>query len=188
MFAVITFLNGVGSGLFGAPNCTAIMNSVPAHQRGAASGMAGAFQNAGSSLSIGIFFSLMITGLAKDLPAAFMTGLTTNGVSAAVATEIAKTSPVGSLFAAFLRYNPIETLLTPTGELATLSAKNIATLTGEQFFPQLISGPFSDGLVVVFIAAAAMSLIGAVTSLSRGAKYMYEESAERHAKAPFPDL
>lgn len=177
-FAVITFLNGVGSGLFSAPNRTAIMNSVPAADRGAASGMAGAFQNAGSSLSIGIFFSLMIAGLANSLPAALATGLTTHGVSPAVAAEVAHTPPVGSLFAAFLGYNPIQNLLAPTGELAHLSAPNANALTGKEFFPQLISGPFSDGLEIVFIAAAVMSLIGAAFSLSRGKKYLYEEDTD----------
>jgi MFS family permease len=181
-FGVITFLNGVGSGLFSAPNRTAIMNSVPAKERGAASGMAGAFQNAGSSLSIGIFFSLMIAGLANSLPSALTTGLTAHGVSSSVAAEVAHTPPVGSLFAAFLGYNPIQNLLAPTGELAHLAASNAATLTGKEFFPQLISGPFSDGLVIVFITAAVMSLIGAVASLSRGKRYLYEEKPETKTK------
>lgn len=182
-FAVITFLNGVGSGLFSAPNRTAIMNSVPASERGAASGMAGAFQNAGTSLSIGIFFSLMIAGLANSLPAALTTGLTAHGVSPAVAEQVAQTPPVGSLFAAFLGYNPIQNLLAPTGELAHLSQENVNALTGKEFFPQLISGPFSEGLTIVFIAAAVMSLIGAAASLSRGKKYLYDETAESSTAA-----
>lgn len=178
-FALLTALNGIGSGLFSAPNRTAIMNSVPADQRGAASGMAGAFQNAGSSLSIGIFFSLMITGLANGLPTALNSGLTAHGVSPAVAAEVAHTPPVGSLFAAFLGYNPIETLLAPTGELSRLTSAQIGTLTGKEFFPSLIAGPFSDGLLIVFITAAILSLIGAAASLSRGTKYLHEERGER---------
>ena len=75
-FALLTGLNGIGSGLFSSPNRTAIMNSVPANERGAASGMAGVALNAGSSLSIGIFFSLMIAGLSVALPTALTNGLT----------------------------------------------------------------------------------------------------------------
>ncbi|MEO7123285.1 MAG: MFS transporter [Lacisediminihabitans sp.] len=174
-FALWTGLSGIGSGLFSAPNRTAIMNSVPANQRGSASGMAGTLLNAGSSLSIGVFFSLMIAGLAQNLPSALHAGLTTNGVSSGVAATVAQTPPVGSLFAAFLGYNPIQSLLAPTGALQHLSHASIATLTGKQFFPELISGPFHDGLIVVFIAAAIMSLIAAVASVLRGAKYMHED-------------
>jgi MFS family permease len=177
VFAIITFLNGVGSGMFAAPNRTAIMNSVPANQRGAASGMTGTFQNAGNSLSIGIFFSLMIAGLADTLPNAMRTGLTTHGVGTAVANQVAATPPVGSLFAAFLGYNPIQSILGPTGVLNGLSGTNAAALTGKTFFPQLISQPFHAGLVIVFIAAAVMSLIGAVASLSAGGKYVHVDTA-----------
>ena len=176
LFAIITFLNGIGSGMFAAPNRTAIMNAVPANQRGAASGMTGTFQNAGNSLSIGIFFSLMIAGLSTTLPNAMRSGLTAHGVSAAVANQIASLPPVGSLFAAFLGYNPIASILGPTGVLKSLSPENAAALTGKTFFPQLISAPFHSGLIVVFIAAAAMSVIGAVASLLAGGKYLHTEA------------
>jgi MFS family permease len=172
-FALITFLNGIGSGLFSAPNRTSIMNSVPANERGSASGMAGAALNAGSSLSIGIFFSLMIAGLSVALPSALTNGLTAHGVPEKVAGAIGQTPPVGSLFAAFLGYNPIQSLLGPTGVLQHLSAENAATLTGKGFFPELIAGPFHEGLVVVFIAAAAMSVIGAIASYAGGGKFVH---------------
>ncbi|MCS5733746.1 MFS transporter [Herbiconiux daphne] len=185
VFAVITFLNGIGSGMFAAPNRTAIMNSVPATERGAASGMTGTFQNAGNSLSIGIFFSLMIAGLASTLPNALFSGLTSHGVTADVAAQVAATPPVGSLFAAFLGYNPIESILGPTGALDALPAADSAALTGQSFFPQLISEPFHSGLVIVFIAAAVMSVIGAVASMLMGAKYVYTESTPA-APRPVP--
>ena len=184
LFALITFLNGVGSGLFAAPNRTAIMNSVPANQRGAASGMTGTFQNAGNSLSIGIFFSLMIAGLASTLPNALRSGLTSHGVSATVANQVAATPPVGSLFAAFLGYNPINAILGPTGVLKSLSSSNAAALTGKTFFPQLIAEPFHAGLVIVFIAAAAMSVIGAIASLTAGGKYIHVEEGPVSEKVP----
>ena len=174
-FALITGLNGIGSGLFGSPNRTAIMNSVPAGQRGSASGMAGAAQNAGSSLSIGVFFSLMIAGLSTSLPSTLTKGLLAHGVPSAAAVAVGQTPPVGSLFAAFLGYNPIQSLLGPTGVLARLNPADVATLTGKQFFPQLISGPFHDGLMTVFVAAAVMSIVGAAASFSRGKKYVHVE-------------
>lgn len=168
VFAVITFLNGIGSGMFSAPNRSTIMSSVPANQRGSASGMAGTVLNAGSSLSIGIFFSLMVAGLAGSLPQAMKAGLTAHSVPAAAADTVANIPPVGSLFAAFLGYNPIETLLGPTGILAKLPAADSATLTGHSFFPNLIAEPFHDGLVIVFLAAAIMSVVAAIASFVGG--------------------
>lgn len=176
-FAVVTLLSGIGSGMFGAPNRSAIMNSVPASERGAASGVAGTVQNAGSALSIGVFFSLMIVGLSRTLPQALVSGLTAHGVPAAAAERIGQLPPVGSMFAAFLGYNPIQTLLGPTGVLEKLPASDAAALTGKEFFPQLISGPFHGGLVVVFAVAAVLSLIGAAASFSRGGRYVHDEHA-----------
>ena len=174
-FAAIITLSGIGSGLFSSPNTAAIMNSVPAAQRGAASGMRATFFNAGTSLSIGIFFSLMIAGLSMSLPTTLTRGLEAEGVPAGVAREVGALPPVESLFAAFLGYNPIAHLLGPTGVLGELPASNVATLTGREFFPRLISEPFHDGLVVVFGAAAAMTVVGALASLLRGRRNVHDE-------------
>jgi MFS family permease len=168
VFGLLIFGNGIGSGLFASPNTSAIMSSVPAHDRGAASGMRSTFQNSGMSLSIGIFFSLMIAGLANTLPRTLTSGLTAQGVPLAVATKIAHLPPVSTVFAAMLGYNPVQNLLAPTGLLRTLPAHSVAVLTGKQFFPHLISGPFHRGLVIVFIAAAVMSVLGAAVSWMRG--------------------
>lgn len=170
VFAVLVFLNGLGGGIFTAPNTAAIMSSVPAAERGAASGVRATFFNAGSSLSIGIFFSLMIVGLANSLPGAMSAGLQAQGVSAPVAADVANLPPVGSLFAAFLGYNPIAELLEPSHALQQPGV-NVEVLTGKTFFPELITGPFHSGLVVVFIAAAVMMLIGAVASLFNPGRY-----------------
>jgi MFS family permease len=176
-FALLIALNGIGSGLFAAPNTAAIMSSVPAGERGIASGMRGTFFNSGTSLSIGVFFTLMIVGLASTLPTTLSSGLQHQGVSAQVAGQVGQLPPVASLFAAFLGYNPMERLLGPTGALQHVSSHQAATLTGGEFFPQLISGPFHSGLVVVFIAAAVMSVIGALASLMRGRRYVHGEEA-----------
>ncbi len=173
LFALLVFLNGLGGGIFTAPNTAAIMSSVPAEERGAASGVRATFFNAGSSLSIGIFFSLMIIGLAHTLPSALNGGLQAQGVSAEVAHQVANTPPVGSLFAAFLGYNPIGELLAPSHALQQPGV-NADVLTGKQFFPQLISGPFHSGLVVVFVVAAIMMLLGTVASLFNPGRYADE--------------
>jgi MFS family permease len=175
-FAGLLVLNGIGSGLFSAPNTTAIMNSVPADQRGAASGMRATFFNSGTSLSIGVFFTLMIIGLAATLPATLTAGLAAHGVPEATASAIGHQPPVGSLFAAFLGYNPIGTTLGALPPSATAGA-DLSTLTSKQYFPQLISGPFHHGLVIVFTVATIMSLVGAVASLFRGGRYIHTEEA-----------
>jgi hypothetical protein len=146
------------------------MSSVPAAQRGAASGVRATFFNGGSSLSIGVFFSLMIVGLAHTLPSAMSAGLQEQGVSAAVAQDVANLPPVGSLFAAFLGYNPIAELLAPSAALQDPGV-NADVLTGKTFFPQLITEPFHSGLSVVFIAAAVMMVIGALASMFNPGRY-----------------
>ncbi|MBV9091575.1 MAG: MFS transporter [Mycobacteriaceae bacterium] len=170
LFALLIFLNGLGGGVFTAPNTAAIMSSVPPAERGAASGIRATFFNAGTSLSIGIFFSLMIVGLAHTLPATMSAGLQQQGVPATVAHQVANTPPVGSLFAAFLGYNPIAQLMAPSGALQQPGV-NTAVLTGKEFFPDLISGPFHAGLVVVFIAAAVMMALGAAASWVNPGRY-----------------
>lgn len=168
MFAALLAINGIGVGMFGAPNTSSIMGSVPAERRGVASGMRSTFQNSGNLLSIGVFFSLMIAGLASRLPATLSSGLQAQGVSSAIAHQVAALPPVSSLFAAFLGVNPVQNLLGPTGVLATLPPANQAILTGTQFFPNLISVPFHDGLVVVFSVAFALAMVAAGASLLRG--------------------
>jgi MFS family permease len=168
LFALLVAVNGIGSGLFTSPNASAVMGAVPPEQRGAAAGMRGTFFNSGSALSIGIFFTLMILGLAASLPHTLTSGLEAQGVPATVAQQIGNLPPVGSLFAAFLGFNPLAELLGPSGVLHQLPPANAATLTGKEFFPDLISGPFHQGLVVVFLAAAAMSVVSAAASLVGG--------------------
>ena len=167
-FAVLITLNGIGGGMFAAPNSSSIMSSVPASQRGAASGMRSTFQNSGTALSIGIFFSLMVMGLSSHLPAALSSGLQQHGVSAQAAAQVTSLPPVSSLFAAMLGVNPIQHLLSTNGVLSTLSPANQQILTGREFFPNLLSGPFHQGLIVVFAVAAGLGLLAALASLLRG--------------------
>ncbi|WP_406213814.1 MFS transporter [Streptomyces decoyicus] len=177
-FALILLLNGIGMGLFAAPNRAAIMNSLPPDQRGVGAGISTTFQNSAMVLSIGIFFSLMIAGLAGSLPRALTSGLTAQGVPAPDAAKVAALPPVGVLFASLLGYNPVRTLLGPQ-VLGHLPPGHAAYLTGREFFPQLISQPFSDGLAVAFDFAIAACLIAAVASLLRGGRYVHEDGRAR---------
>src|SRR5580698_7676860 len=171
-FAVILLLNGIGMGLFASPNRAGIMNSLPPERRGVGAGMSATFQNSAMVLSIGIFFTLIILGLASSLPSHLMQGLTAQGVPASDAARLSQLPPVSIMFAALLGYNPIKTLLGST--LAKLPANHAAYLTGHSFFPSLISGPFQHGLDVAFDFAIAACLIAAVASLLRGKRYVHE--------------
>jgi MFS family permease len=175
MFAILLAVNGIGSGLMAAPNSAAIMNSVPPDQRGAASGVRATGMNAGMVLSMGGFFSLMAIGLANSLPSAMYNGLTSLGVNTAAAQTISETPPVGTLFAAFLGANPIQQLMLavdPT-QLQPGGGADVATLTGQSFFPTLISAPFKNGLTVAFSVSIVMLLIAAVASLFRGKRFVH---------------
>ena len=169
-FAFLIAVNGIGTGMFAAPNTSSIMSSVPAGQRGAASGMRATFQNSGTALSIGVFFSLLIAGLAASLPKTLTSGLRQHGVPAAIAHHIGTLPPVSSLFAAVLGVNPLQHLLAAGGELSRLPAASQRALTGREFFPDLISGPFHHGLVVVFAVAAALAVLAGLASLLRGGR------------------
>jgi hypothetical protein len=135
--------------------------------------MSATFQNSAMVLSIGIFFTLIILGLASSLPAALSHGLTAQGVPAADAARLAALPPVSIMFAALLGYNPISTLLGPA--LTKLPAGHAAYLTGHTFFPSLISAPFQQGLDIAFDFAIAACLVAAVASLLRGRRYVHEE-------------
>lgn len=168
VFAVILFLNGVGMGLFSSPNRAEVMNSLPVDARGSGSGMMTTFQNTAMVLSIGLFFSLMISGLSAHLPATMSAGLTAHGVPAEQASQIAGLPAVAVLFAAFLGYNPVQELL--GHHLTGLPPADQSTLTGLDFFPHLISDPFADGLTAAFTFAIVCCIIGAIASLFTGAR------------------
>jgi MFS family permease len=176
-FAVLIAANGIGSGMFASPNSSSIMGSVPARHRGAASGMRSTFQNSGTALSIGIVFTLMVAGLSSSLPGTLSGGLTHLGVPRGVAHQVAALPPVASLFAAVLGVNPVQHLLAPTGVLSRLPAASQHTLTGREFFPSLISGPFHSGLIVVFAVSTALAVLAGLASLLRGGRLPQPPSA-----------
>jgi MFS family permease len=176
LFAAVIFLDGLSMGMFMAPNTAAIMNSLPPQHRGAGSGMRATIMNVGSPVSMAIIFSLMVIGLNASMPAALYNGLVQNGISAQVAHQVASAPPVGYLFAAFLGYNPLATMI-PSSVLQSLLPQQAAAITARAFFPQLIDTAFHRGLVEVLIFSIIMCLIGAAASWVRGGKYVYHETS-----------
>ncbi len=174
-FAALLVLNGIGSGLFASPNTTGVMNAAPASERGIASGMRATFQNSGQVLSIGLFFTLLVIGLAGTLPGSLEAGFLAHGVPLAAAHQAATLPPVATLFAAFLGYNPVQQLL-GTHVLGALPAAQSAQLTGGSFFPRAISTPFTHGLEVVFIVSIVLCLLAAAASWLRGGRYVSDEA------------
>jgi hypothetical protein len=180
-FALILLLNGIGMGLFASPNRAGIMNSLPPERRGVGAGMSATFQNSAMVLSIGIFFTLIILGLASSLPATLSHGLVAQGVPSADAARLAALPPVSIMFAALLGYNPISTLL--GSAISKLPASHAAYLTGHTFFPSLIAAPFHQGLDIAFDFAIVACLVAAVASLLRGRRYVHEEHGLGDAEA-----
>ena len=172
-FALLVFMFAVGMGLFFAPNQSAVMNSLPAEQRGAGAGMLNTFQNSATVLSMGLFFTIVTLGLASELPNHLFKGLIAAGVAPTAAHLVANEPPIGSLFSAFLGFNPIKELLGPTGALQHLSAHQAAYVTGRSFFPSLIEQPFANGLHLAFDFAAGATLIAVVASAARGRRYVH---------------
>jgi hypothetical protein len=181
-FGAVMLFSGIGGGLFASPNTSSIMNSVPARDRGAASGMRVTFAQTGMPLSMGLFFTLLVSGLNTKVPAAMLKGLVANGVPASSAAALSHVPPLGYVFAAFLGYNPLKTLLGPA-VLSHLSAAQAANLTSRAFFPQLIGPAFVGSLSIILGFAVVMSLIAAVASAFRGGKFVHvdeESKAQRH--------
>jgi MFS family permease len=172
-FALLIFLFAIGMGLFFSPNQAAVMNSLPADQRGAGAGMLNTFQNSATVLSMGLFFTIVTLGLAARLPGHLYRGLVAAGVAPAAAHTVANEPPIGSLFSAFLGYNPIKELLGPTGALTKLPAKQAAYITGRSFFPKLIEQPFASGLHLAFSFAAGATVIAIIASAVRGQRYLH---------------
>jgi hypothetical protein len=119
-----------------------------------------------------VFFSLLIAGLASSLPETLTSGLRRHGVPHGIAHQAGTLPPVSSLFAAVMGVNPLQHLLAASRVLSSLPAAAQQAITGREFFPDLISGPFHQGLVVVFAVAASLAALAAVASLLRGCRYV----------------
>jgi len=180
-FGLLLLVNGLAMGLFASPNRAQVMNALPPDQRGQGGGMSATTMNAAMVLSIGIFFTLIIVGLASTLPTTLYHGLTAHGVPPAAAHQVADLPPTSSVFAAFLGYNPVESLLGPSGVLAHLPSGQAAYLTGRSFFPSLIAGPFKNGLHEALDFAAITCVIAAIASALGGKQYFHGQEVDAAA-------
>jgi hypothetical protein len=105
----------------------------------------------------------MIIGLALALPSSMQSALIAQGLPHDVAAQVAGEPPVASLFAAFLGYNPMGQLV-PAAALHALTAAQQATITGPQFFPELLAGPFMVGIKIAFTISISLYVLAAVLS------------------------
>ena len=182
-FAVILFVMGLGGGMFGSPNIASIMNSVPSEHRGAASGMRATLQNSGQTISLAIFFTVIITGLSNNLPGALARAVTNacaplTSPCTTLAQAFGSTPPTSALFAAFLGYNPVESILqssqlAPIVKLIPQSTINV--LVSQTFFPIAIAPAFMSALQLSFYIGAVLSVAAAIASLLRGQRYINDE-------------
>lgn len=176
-FGIVLFIMGIGNGLFASPNTASIMNSVPQEHRGAASGMRATIQNSAQTISLAIFFTVIILSLNSSLPGALASAVTSAGASSQLAQVFSATPATGALFGAFLGYNPIQTILNtlPPTIVNAIPKAAIQQLTGSEFFPHAISSPFMSALREAFVIGAIMCFIAAIFSALRGKKYIHDQ-------------
>jgi MFS family permease len=179
-FAALIYVQGFGMGMFASPNTASIMNSVPAENRGAASGMRTTMQNTGMMASIAIFFAVIVVSLSNGLPTAFASSLAQAGAPPQLLQYFTSLSPTESLFSAFLGYNPVKAIIAglPQSVAALLSNQTVTTLTGLRWFPTAIAGAFMSSLHTAFYVSAALSGLAAVASLLRGKRYIHGETPD----------
>ena len=179
-FGALIYVQGLGMGMFASPNLASVMNSVPAESRGTVGGTASTMRNTGMVASIAAFFAIIIVFLSKGLPSAFSSALKQAGVPPQSLQYFTSLSPTQSLFAAFLGYNPMLSILNglPQNVTSTLSGQTIQTLTGLHWFPQAISGAFMSSIQVAFYISAVLCCLAAATSALRGKRYFHEAPKE----------
>lgn len=186
-FAVILLIFGIGAGMFASPNTAAIMNSVPPQDRGVGSGMRATLQNVGQTMSLAVFFTIVLGALASGLPGAISNALTSAG-AAQLIPAFKNVSPTSALFAAFLGYNPVQTLLNslPASLTSSIPAATKALLISNTFFPSAIAPAFMSALRVAFYIGAVLSGIAAVTSALRGSAKPTQQRAAHSVKESIP--
>ncbi len=176
-FALAILVIGLGMGMFVSPNLAAIMNSVPAEHRGASSGMRSTVANTANTVSLTWIFAIVTLGLAAYLPSAMYQGLTQAGVPTNVAEQVSHLPPTGAMFAAFLGYDPMRTMLPPS-VVQNLPANSQALLFSKTFFPNLISSPFDYGLRIAFLISIVICVGAAVACMLSGRRFIYEQEVQ----------
>jgi len=190
--AVLLGLQGGGMGMFAAPNTAAIMNAVPAEHRGAASGMQATLQNAGMQLSMALFFTIVLVGLANGLSGSVSGALGSAGATgpaASALSSLVSSNPTGALFGAFLGQNPMGLYISylPAALQSQLAPAVVTTLTSKQFFPNAVAPAFLKGMDLAFVISAVLTGVAAVVSLLRGQRYVHELDATSARREPPPE-
>lgn len=178
-FAFALLLMGIGSGMFGSPNSASIMNSVPANERGVASGMMTTVMNTAFTASMAMFFTILIVGITQRYPDAVTASLTAIG-AVKLAPLLNSIPPTGALFSAFLGYNPIGNIIAslPPSMAAMIPPATQTTLEGTTWFPQTFATAFMPSLRISFYIGAALSLGAAILSALRGENYIHDDEPE----------
>ncbi len=174
-FDVILFINGIGNGLFAAPNTTAIMNSLHPRDRSSGNGMRQTFSNIGSTISMAMFFTIAISYFTADLPGAIYSAALQYGLPAFLAKFLSELPPSGLLFAAFLGIDPASAI--PQSVAKELPSSILNLLDSHTFLPELLGPTFISALRFSIYISVALVLIGAAFSYMRGGRYVYEEHA-----------
>jgi MFS family permease len=177
-FFAISFLMGAGMGLFSSPNMADIMASVPVQKRGAASGMRASLQNTASAISVVLYFSVVITGMAVTLNSSIESALSSYGIHLNVNLPAAV-----AIFSALLGYDPLSSL---TSSLPTSVASHIDT---PAFFVTAIAPSFMSGFRLMLNISAALLVLSGILSLARKGVRVGEmgnrvERTQKAEKAP----
>ena len=187
-FAASIFLMGVGFGMFSSPNVSSIMGTVPPERRSTATGMLLTLQNTGQTVGLTLLFTEVIGTLTGSLPAALSAAMTNAGVPQ-VAPSLSQIPPTLALFAAFLGYNPMITMISQLPETVSsqISPQAYSTITSTTWFPRAIAPPFMGAIHFAFYFNAGLAVIAAIASLMRGKKQQYEyPTATREITVPLP--
>ena len=173
-FGLALFMMGVGNGMFGSPNSASIMNSVPAQDRGVASGMMTTVMNTAFTASMAMFFTILIVGITQRFPEAMTASLVSIG-AVKLAPVLSNIPPTGALFSAFLGYNPVESILAnlPPSVVASIPAATKTTITGTTWFPSAFATAFMPALKLSFYIGAAFCAVAALLSWLRGGTYIH---------------
>ena len=168
------FLMGVGGGMFGSPNSASIMNSVAPQDRGVASGMMTTVMMTAFTVSMAMFFTIVIVGITQRFPAAMTSSLASIG-AVQLAPVLTSIPPTGAMFSAFLGFNPVSAILSglPSQFVASIPSGTLTTLTGTTWFPQTLADAFMPALRLSFYIGAAFCALAAILSGLRGDNYIH---------------
>jgi EmrB/QacA subfamily drug resistance transporter len=178
-FALALFVMGLAMGMFASPNTASIMNSVTPEHRGSAAGMRSTLQNSGSTIGLSLLFTITLIALSNSLPHSLNTALASAGAPQ-LASVLDQIPPTTALFAAFLGYNPMQTILSelPSNITGSLTSQSRTVLTGMTWFPHAIAPAFMSSLNVAFYFNAGLALLAAAASALRGKRYVYDREKE----------